>query len=257
MNRMYIDGFEMYSTPESIASKQICNDHFNGRSLLTHYDGDISEKLLFSDNRISINGEGSWDYQALPLDSDIFLVTVHMLSKETPQYNVYVVDETEYLVTRIECLIVSIEKGSTPLSDTNNLVKRKIDFGYIGERKIVSRHHFTHDLCDQILETTGSPGNVTRYYIHSDTKISYYQKDWPLNGNPVDKDGVGYGEASYLKIRDEVYLITFTKHSHGNQPLMLWDRNSSRFVANFAGESRRNEKLFVMTGSGFLKQIHL
>lgn len=256
-HKEYVEGFVLYAPPKGARGKPDAYAGFAGSSLTLHIDGIPAETLDFKDaDHVTVNGDGPWQYEALPVKPDVLLLTVHMLAKELPQYAVYVVDLTTRLVTRVWCKVTEIEKGSSPLSDTNNLVVREISFGYFGDNDPVCRHHYTHDLCDAILETAGSPGNVIRYYVHSDTKLSYYQKEWPLGGNPIDKDGVGYGEASFLKIRDDVYVITFTKHSHGNQPFMLWNCEQGNWVGNFAGVSRQSGRLFVTTGGSYLRQIY-
>ena len=247
MNKNYVEGFTLYGLPlES-------SPYFINKTIKVIIDGE--ETLKFKENTVNINDE-EWDYHVLQLNNDIFLITIHMLAKEVPQYINYVIDVKENLVTRVNCLITVIEKGSTVLSDSTNLVVRNIEFGYMGDKDPIKRHHFTHELCDAILETAGTPGNVVRYYIHSDTKISYYQKEWPLGGNPIDKDGLGMGEASFVKLADGVYIITFTKHSHGNQPFIVWDSHSGRYVANFAGVSRQSGKQFVTTATSYLRKIY-
>ena len=253
----YVEDFNLYANDKSIAMKQLNNDHFSGKKLNLHFDGRKEEVLEFkNENEVMIDDQ-LWKFESMPVSQTISLITIHMLAKEIPQYLIYIIDEKHSLITKASCTIHEIEKGSTPLSDTTNLVKREFNFGYMGDINPIARHHHTHDLCDLILETAGSPGNVIRYYIHSDTKISYYQKEWPLGGNLVDKDGVGYGQAEFLKIDDDVYVITFTKHSHGNQPFLLWNKKTERYVGNFAGESRRNHKKFIITSAGFLREIHL
>lgn len=253
----YVEGFVLYAPPKGYHGKPDSNPHFSGQTLTVRLDGEKPDVLEFkNDNELLVNGDGPWQFKAMSVKPDVFMVVVHMLAKDLPQYAAYVIDETTKLVTRIWCKITTVEKGSTPLTDTTNLVEREILFGYFGDSDPEYRHHYTHDLCDAILETAGSPGNVTRYYIHSDTKLSYYQKEWPLGGNPIDKDGVGYGAAALLSIREGIYLITFTKHSHGNQPMMLWNSEDGNWVGNFAGVSRQSGRLFVTTANSYLKQIY-
>ena len=252
--REYFEGFDMNSTTESKASLQVDKHTFDNSEVILHLDGGYEDRLSFKKDSVIID-DCEYLYEALPVNEHIFLITINMLKKEDPGYMIYVMDEIKKLVTKVKCDVTEVEKGSTTLTETTNLVKRKIEFGYYGGKTTI-RHHFTHDLYENILETYGSPGSIIRYYVHSDTKITYYQKEWPLGGNPIDKDGVGYGEASYLYIDDGVYVITFTKHSHGNQPFMLWDSKTGRYVANFAGESRRNHHMFVMTGCGYLRKVN-
>lgn len=248
MNNNFVKGFTLYGSPLEGSS------YFVNKTLNITMN-EAKETLEFKNSTVVIDQE-EWDYHALQLNQDIYLITVHMLAKEVPQYINYVIDLKENLVTRVSCLITTIEKGSSALSDTTNLVVRNIEFGYLGDTDPVKRHHYTHELCDSILETEGTPGNVIRYYIHSDTKLSYYQKEWPLGGNPIDKDGLGMAEAAYVKLREGVYIITFTKHSHGNQPFLVWDTHTGKYVANFAGVSRQSKKDFVTTGMGYLRRIH-
>lgn len=244
----YVEGFALYGKPIKGSS------YFVNKVLKIKLDNKEDDNLEFQENTVIIKNE-EWQYQALAVDKNIFFITVHMLAKEVPQYINYIIDFENHLVTKADCKITTIEKGSSLLSDTTNLVEREIIFGYLGENDPVKRHHYTHELCDWILETAGTPGNVIRYYIHSDTKISYYQKEWPLYGNPIDKDGLGMGEAAFLKIRDDIYVITFTKHSHGNQPFIVWNSQTEYFVANFAGVSRQSLKKFVTTAKGYMRKV--
>ena len=246
----YLDGFALYG-PEPISSR-----YFAGKELVVHLDNKDDDVINFKDERhVTINGEKSWEYCAQELKMGLYLVTVNML--EVDRYNIYVIDTNNALVTANHCEVTTIEKGSSPMSDTNNLVVRDICFGYYGDTDPLYRHHYTHELVDYILETEGNPGDVCRWFIHSDTKISYYQKEWLITGNPIDKDGVGMGEARYVKITDDVFIITLIKHSHGNQPFFVWDRSNGRYVANWSGVSRRSLKKFVTTGGGFMRRIHL
>ncbi|MCI9148632.1 MAG: hypothetical protein HFG73_10315 [Hungatella sp.] len=253
----YVKGFAFErDKKQKYSCKPAAISKFAGSRVVLNFDGKGSQVLDFLDGfQVIVDGEGPWDYEALPVSPKICLITVHMLAKETPKYLAYIVDEKTGIVTRLENFITTVEKGSTPLSDTANLVVREFSFGCMENRDCVERHHFTADLNGWILESSGSPGNVVRYYIHCDTKISYFQHQWPLNGNPVDKDGVGYGEAAFLKITDSVYLITFTKHSHGNQPLILWNLDGGNYAANFGGVSRRLHCPFVVTAGGYLRVL--
>lgn len=260
--KKYVEGFVLYypnkgqqPPKERPVGKPVALD-LSSRTIKVSLDNTQPDNLEFlNKTEVMVNGEGPWLYEALPVKQKLYLLTVHQLAMEVPQYIAYIIDEEQRLATRILCNITRVERGSTPLSDTENLVKREIRFGYIGEGDPINRHHYTHDLCDAVLETAGNPTNVIRYYIHSDRKLSYHQRVWPADAYPADRDGVGYGEAALLKISDEVYLITFTKHSHGNQPMLLWNRATGVNVANFAGVSRQLHCPFVCTAGGYLKQI--
>ena len=256
-NQNYVEGFAFErDKDQKYSCKPASLTKFADSVLEFHFDKAGDQVLEFPSSReVEVDGDGPFQYEALPVTPSICLLTVHMLAKETPEYLAYIVDEESGIVTRLHNRITTIERGSTPLSDTDNLVVREFAFGYLGNRDPIVRHHFTADLNGVILESSGSPGNVVRYYIHCDTKISYFQQEWPLNGNPVDKDGVGYGEAAFLKITDQVYLITFTKHSHGNQPLILWNTAGGNYVANFGGVSRRLHCPFVVTAGGYLNVL--
>ncbi len=246
----YIEDFHLYGpVPQG-------SPYFAGKTLEFHIDGEGTDRIEFYDiNYLCINGKEKNLYQALALTPNYYLVVVHQLAHEVPTYINYIVDVPASLVTKVTCKATTVEKGSTPLTDTENLVVREIRFGYIGDTDPIDRHHYTHDLVDYILETEGTPGDTIRWYILSDNKMAYYQKEWRLGANPIDKDGVGMGICSLLKIAEDIYVITLTKHSHGNQPFFLWNRKTGRYVADWAGISRRQNAVFCTTGMGYMRNI--
>lgn len=246
----YIDDFHLYGeVPQG-------SNYFAGKKLVFNIDKEGAESIEFFDaDYLCINGGEKNLYKALPLTPAIYLVVVHQLAHEVPTYINYVVDVSANLVTKVYCQVTTVEKGSTDLTDTTCLVKRDIKFGYIDDCDPIDRHHYTHDLVDYILETEGNPGDTVRWYILSDNKMAYYQKEWKLGSNPIDHDGVGMGVCALLKIAEDIYVITLTKHSHGNQPFFLWNRKTGRYVADWAGVSRRLNAAFCTTGAGFMRNI--
>lgn len=218
-----------------------------------------NDKLNFRDAFIvDVNDEGQYKYEALNIGGKVYLVTIHMLEQNPSRNLSIIVDFDTNLVTKIDSIVTEIEPGSTRIVEGSNLVTRDIGFGYINSTKNPpsSRHHFTGDLVDKVIRAENGFDSSIMYYIHSRTKISYYQKEWPESGNPIDKDGVGYGELSTIKITNHIYILTFTKHSHGNQPLLVWNAKENRMVGNFFGISRQSGCIFLVTGGFFTKTIY-
>lgn len=230
--------------------------YFAGKTLKFNFDGEGTDTLEFLDvDYLNFNGQEKDLYKALKLTRNVYLVVVHQLAHEVPTYINYVVDTATNLVTKAYCQATVVDPLTTDLTDTTNLITRRISFGYIGDDDPVDRHHYTHDLCGAILETEGTPGDTIRWYILSDNKMAYYQQEWRLGGNPIDKDGVGMGVCSLLKIAEDIYVITLTKHSHGNQPFFVWNRKTGYYVADWAGISRRKDIVFCTTGFGYMRII--
>lgn len=259
MNKEYVEGFSFGDRPSKYYGfKPTPSIEYIGQTWQLVFDHTEGITLHFvSDQEIMVDNQNTYVYQLLPVDTNVYLLTIHML-KETPERNLtFVIDLASTLVTKIDSIITTIKRDSTRLVEGTNLVKRNIDFGYIKTDTIPCiRHYPSDDLVDHGFAYMDSPVSTVHYHIHSSHKISYYQKKFPDNGNEIDRDGVGYGELDCIKINDNTYLLTFTKHSHGNQPILLWSKKNQRVAANFFGLSRRLHVPFLTTGGGYTKPLY-
>ena len=259
MIEKYVDGFQFTDRPSKEYSyKPIPSFDFIGQTLEFTFDHSDNISIIFKDKtNLQLNNQDTYRYEILSAEDNLYLLTIHML-KEYPHRNLTLIfDLNNHLVTKIDAIITVIERDSTRIVEGTNLVTRNIDFGYIKGNNIPTiRHYFSDDLIDHGFAYFDSPNSTVYYHIHSSHKISYYQKKFPENGNPIDKDGVGYGELLMIKIRSNVYVLTFIKHSHGNQPILLWNQNNNRIVANFFGISRRLLIPFLVTGGGYTQILY-
>lgn len=258
-NELIIEGFTFTDRKLSKSpSEPKKSSVFMGKSVSILIDDQEQPYALdfIDSDSVKVGELGIFAYEALNAGENVFLITIHMLKQEPSRNLSFVVDLDTALVTKIDSVITKIKAGSTNLVEGTNLVVRDIGFGFIQTENTppTTRHHFTGDLVDKIFKAENGIDSTINYYIHSRTKITYYQKEFPQGGNPIDKDGVGYGELSTVKINDHIYLLTFTKHSHGNQPLFVWNTKEERIVANFFGISRQTNYKFLVT-SGFFTSV--
>lgn len=259
MSKEFVEGFSFDDRPSKYYGfKPTPSVEYIGETWEFIFDHTESITLYFkSEQEIIIDNNSTYMYQLLPVDTQIYLLTIHMLI-ENPERNLtFAIDLETRLVTKVDSIITTIKRDSTRLVEGTNLVQHNIDFGYIKTDKIpYNRHYQSDDLVDHGFAYMDSPVSTIHYHVHSAHKISYYQKKFPDNGNEIDRDGVGYGELDCIRINEETYLLTFIKHSHGNQPILLWSRKNQRIAANFFGISRRLHIPFLSTGGGYTKLLY-
>lgn len=258
MTKEYVEGFSFQKRGLGDSYKPDSSHYLIEKKINLVFDHSDNIEINFMDvNKLIYNQNNNCDYELLPVDEEIFLLTLHLLFENPKRNLTFVLDFNTNLVTKIDAIITTIERDSTRIVEGENLVKRNIDFGYIESTQCPCiRHHYTDELIDHSFSYFDSPFSTIYYYIHSSHKISYYQKKFPKTGNPIDEDGVGYGELDVIQINDTTYLLTFIKHSHGNQPIILWNQKNHRIVANFFGISRQLGIPFLVTGGGYTKTLY-
>lgn len=259
MNKLgekYVEGFSFTDRGEGKSYKPLPSLYFVGKTIEIHLDNEPSDRMVFlNDKKLDWNNEGTYTYEALNVSANVYLLSVHMLCKEVKEAISYIIDLDTAMVTKFDSKITYVGDNPNKIVDGDYMVVRNISYGYIeGQKKPYGRHYITGDLVGKVVRFQGSPGDVLTHYYHSKTKLSYYQNEIS-DAKSSDKDGVGYGFSTFVKVNDNIYIIAFTKHSHGNQPIFVWNRAEKRAVANFFGISRQSHEAFFVTSGFYSKEL--
>ncbi len=222
-----------------VSMRSSFSEKLNGKKIELVFD-DIPELLyeITNSNELFWSGDnfsGSEYCQILELgtDGELFLVN-HLRAGTFPLENISLVLDFKTGL----CTIVRSRLGDAPRPRD---VESTFHFGYIKNINPQSknRHRYTDELVHKIIDWHYDNDNifiVKHLYVSREHMVYYL-----CESDGSDKGLVEAAECSYIKIRDDIYIMSWLEKGHqGMQGTVLMDLKSMHDVGSFFGISIKN-----------------